>query len=118
MARRVSRKAHARCRAGENPEIISKGYLSLFVDWAFNNGIGKTVGTGGGTYDQYDHSRKISFAEALPGDIVFFSDLSHVGIYAGLNENGQPIVIQCGSAGVSVTSLSIFSIIARPNILE
>ncbi len=68
--------------------------------------------------DQYNHSRRISFSEAIPGDIVFFSDLSHVGIYAGLNEEGQPIVIQCGSGGVSVTSLSIFSIIARPNILE
>jgi len=76
------------------------------------------VGTGGGTCDQYNHSRKISFSEAIPGDIVFFSDLSHVGIYAGFNEDGQPIAIQCGSGGVSVTSLSIFSIIARPNILE
>lgn len=91
---------------------------SGFVNWAFCNGIGQIVGTGGGTYDQYNHSRRISFSEALPGDIVFFSDLSHVGIYAGLNENGQPIVIQCGSSGVSTTSLSIFSIIARPNILE
>jgi cell wall-associated NlpC family hydrolase len=117
-------------RWGETTKVTSPGSrttgtiqpygldCSGFVDWAFYNGIGRTVGTGGGTYDQYAHSRKITFSEALPGDIVFFSDLSHVGIYAGFNENGQPIVIQCGSKGVAVTSLSIFSIIARPNILE
>lgn len=91
---------------------------SGFVDWAFYNGMGIAVGTGGGSYNQYEQCRRISFSEAIPGDIVFFSDLSHVGIYAGFDESGQPIVIHCGSSGVSVTSLSIFNIIARPNILE
>lgn len=92
---------------------------SGFVDWAFYNGIGQALGTGGGTYDQYEQCRRIDFSEAIPGDIVFFSDLSHVGIYAGFDENGQPIAIQCGcSNGVSVTSLSIFSVIVRPGILE
>ena len=91
---------------------------SGFVDWVFYNGIGKAVGTGGGSNNQYEQCRRISFSEAIPGDIVFFSDLSHVGIYAGFDESGQPIVIHCGcSSGVSVTSLSIFSIIARPNML-
>ncbi len=32
MASRVSRKVHARFRAGENPEITSKDYLSLFAE--------------------------------------------------------------------------------------
>jgi len=31
MGRRVRGNSHARCRAGENPAIISKGYLSLFL---------------------------------------------------------------------------------------
>ena len=31
MERRVRWKLHARCGAGENPEIISKDYLSLFA---------------------------------------------------------------------------------------
>ncbi|NCB25355.1 MAG: hypothetical protein EOM62_07775 [Bacteroidia bacterium] len=92
---------------------------SGFLDWAFYNGMGQAVGTGGGSCNQYEQCRRISFSEAIPGDIVFFSDLSHVGIYAGFDESGQPIAIHCGSSrGVSVTSLSIFSIIARPNILE
>lgn len=30
MERRMRRKAHVRCEAGENPKIISKDYLSLF----------------------------------------------------------------------------------------
>lgn len=29
MARRMTRKGHVRCRAGENPKITSKDYLSL-----------------------------------------------------------------------------------------
>ena len=29
MARRMRRKSHVRCGAGENPEITSKDYLSL-----------------------------------------------------------------------------------------
>ena len=30
MERRMRWKSHVRCEVGENPEIISKGYLSLF----------------------------------------------------------------------------------------
>ena len=30
MERRMSGNAHVRCEVGENPEIISKDYLSLF----------------------------------------------------------------------------------------
>ena len=88
---------------------------SGFVDWAFCNGMGQAVGTGGGSCNQYEQCRRISFSEAIPGDIVFFSDLSHVGIYAGFDDSSQPIVIHCGNSGVSVTSLSIFSVIARPS---
>lgn len=32
MERRVRRKSHARCEVGENPEITSKDYLSLFKE--------------------------------------------------------------------------------------
>ena len=32
MERRVIRKVHARCEAGEKLEITSKAYLSLFYD--------------------------------------------------------------------------------------
>ena len=31
MERRVRGNSHARCGAGENPEIVSKDYLSLFL---------------------------------------------------------------------------------------
>lgn len=31
MERRMKRKFHVRCEAGENLEITSKSYLSLFV---------------------------------------------------------------------------------------
>ena len=45
MERRVRRKLHARCGAGENPEIISKDYLSL--SGAKSQGI-KQLMSGGG----------------------------------------------------------------------
>ena len=44
MERRVRGNSHARCGAGEKPEMISKAYLSLFrriwIAWAVINGIG------------------------------------------------------------------------------
>ena len=40
MVRRVRRKAHARCEAGENPEIASKGYLSPFAAFSKMRNVG------------------------------------------------------------------------------
>ena len=45
MERRVRGKSHARCGAGENPEITSKDYLSL--SGAKSQGI-KQLMSGGG----------------------------------------------------------------------
>lgn len=38
MASRMRRKSHVRFRAGENPEITSKGYLSLYTHYFTANG--------------------------------------------------------------------------------
>ena len=45
MERRVRRKLHARCGAGENLEIISKDYLSL--SGAKSQGIKQLMAGGG-----------------------------------------------------------------------
>ena len=98
---------------GENPEITSKDYLSLFwggsspstsfdcsgfVSWVINHcGNGWNVGrqTANGLMGKCDIIPK---SEAKPGDLIFFqrtyntSGASHVGIYVG---NGM--MIHCGN---------------------
>jgi cell wall-associated NlpC family hydrolase len=55
------------------------------------------------TYAQIDAGRRVSRAELLPGDLVFFySSISHVGLYIG---NGQMIHAPNPSAPVRVAPL-------------
>ena len=68
---------------------------SGFVDWVFNNTFGVVVGHGGGARSQYSYCRKISWAEAQPGDLVFYPDLGHVGIVAGYDGDGNVLIVHC-----------------------
>lgn len=110
MERRVRRKSHARCEVGENPEITSKDYLSLFwggsspstsfdcsgfVSWVINHS-GWDVGRLG-AQGLCNICTPVSSANVKPGDLVFFTGtydtpgVSHVGIYVGNN-----MMIHCG----------------------
>ena len=60
MARRVRWKSHARCRVGEEVEIISNPYLSLLIVWDFINfakthdiPVGPGRGSGAGSIAAY-----------------------------------------------------------------
>ncbi len=59
---------------------------SGFVDWVFYNASGGSfiMGRGGGAASQHSYSTPISWSEAQPGDLVFYSDDSHVGIVCGV----------------------------------
>ena len=59
----------------------------------------------------------ISWADAQPGDLVFYPDNSHVGIVGGRDANGELLIIHCASGynNVVVTGLEGFTSIARPN---
>lgn len=118
MERRVSWKVHARCGAGENLEIVSKGYLSLYVDWVFYNATGGEyiIGHGGGALAQHTYCMSISWEEALPGDLVFYPDDVHVGIVGGRDENGNLLIIHCacGANNVVITRVDGFTSVARP----
>ena len=90
---------------------------SGFVDWVFNNSLGYVIGHGGGTFNQHDHCKPISWSKALPGDLVFYPGDSHVGIFVGRDESGGPLIIHCASSqnNVVLTGLQGFTSIGRPD---
>lgn len=94
---------------------------SGFVDWAFYNatdGQYYPSGGDGGTLAQLNNCYVISESEALPGDLVFASDIGHVGIVGGRDDNGNLLIIHCTGGGynnVVITGMDgFFGITARP----
>ena len=92
---------------------------SGFVDWVFYNQSGGSyvIGHGGGASAQHSYCTDISWADAQPGNLVFYPDNSHVGIVGGRDANGELLIIHCASGynNVVVTGLEGFTSIARPN---
>lgn len=91
---------------------------SGFVDWAFFNATNADyiIGQGGGVASQRAQCKKISWSDALPGDLVFYADNSHIGIVGGKDKNGNLLVIHCasGANNVVITGVGRFSAIGRP----
>ena len=91
---------------------------SGYVDWVFYNATGGEyiIGHGGGAHAQHTYCTTISWAEALPGDLVFYPDDVHVGIVGGRDENGNLLVIHCASGAnhVVITGVDGFTSIGRP----
>ncbi len=93
---------------------------SGFVDWVFFNVSEGTyvIGHGGGAADQHYYCRGISWDDAMPGDLVFFPEDSHVGIVAGRDNEGNLRIIHCGGSGVVVSGPDGFTSIGRPYYLN
>ena len=91
---------------------------SGFVDWAFYNATGGSyvIGHGGGATMQHSYCTDISWADAQPGDLVFYPDNSHVGIVGGRDANGELLIIHCASGhnNVVITGKEGFTSISRP----
>ena len=91
---------------------------SGFVDWVFYNITGGEyiIGHGGGAYAQHTYCDPISWDEALPGDLVFYPEDSHVGIVGGRDESGNLLIIHCASSAnnVVITGADGFTSIGRP----
>ena len=91
---------------------------SGFVDWVFFNQSGGSyvIGHGGGATMQHSHCTNISWADAQPGDLVFYPDNSHVGIVGGKDANGELLIIHCASGynNVVITGKEGFTSIGRP----
>ncbi|WP_409967224.1 NlpC/P60 family protein [Bengtsoniella intestinalis] len=93
---------------------------SGFVDWVFyivTDGE-YIIGHGGGVIMQHTYCTDTTWDEATPGDLVFYPDFSHVGIYAGEDEAGEPIIIHCsmGYNNVVITGQEGFTLVGRPDI--
>lgn len=91
---------------------------SGFVDWVFYNQSGGSyvIGHGGGATMQHSYCTNISWADAQPGDLVFYPDNSHVGIVGGKDANGELLIIHCASgySNVVITGKKGFTSIGRP----
>ena len=104
------------------PHLLpSRGYgmdCSGFVDWVFYNATGGSyiIGHGGGATAQHSYCTDISWADAQPGDLVFYLDNSHVGIVGGKDTNGELLIIHCASGynNVVITGKEGFTIVGRP----
>ena len=91
---------------------------SGFVDWVFFNQSGGSyiIGHGGGATMQHSYCTDISWADAQPGDLVFYPDNSHVGIVGGRGANGGLLIIHCASGynNVVITDKEGFTSVGRP----
>lgn len=91
---------------------------SGFVDWVFYNVSdgAYVIGHGGGATMQHSYCTPISWADAIPGDLVFYPEDSHVGIVGGRGADGNLLIIHCasGANGTVVTGVSGFTSIGRP----
>ena len=107
--------------SGSTGKVLPFGLdCSGFVDWTFYNATNGAYlpGRGGGAASQHGYCTNISWSDALPGDLVFYSDDSHVGIVCGYDSVGNILVIHCsgGQNGVVVTGREGFAVAARPDL--
>lgn len=107
--------------SGSTGKVLPFGLdCSGFVDWTFYNATSGAYlpGRGGGAASQHGYCTNIAWSDALPGDLVFYADDSHVGIVCGYDSVGNILVIHCsgGQNGVVVTGREGFSVAARPDL--
>lgn len=107
--------------SGSTGKVLPFGLdCSGFVDWTFYNATNGAYlpGRGGGAASQHGYCTNISWSDALPGDLVFYADDSHVGIVCGYDSVGNILVIHCsgGQNGVVVTGREGFAVAARPDL--
>ena len=96
---------------------------SGFVSWCAVNAAGDPAAfaaVGNGVRAQ---RAPVDWADALPGDLAFYPDLSHVGIVAGRGEDGGLLVLHCSySLGGVVCSSDAkaagFTDLGRPSLFE
>lgn len=97
---------------------------SGFIGWVFAQAYGGYRCTQGAANQYNNWCSHISWSDAKPGDLVFFADLSHVGVVAGKGSDGTMIIIHCsvGAGGVTIGSYrqdnNAFCLVGRPSNLS
>ena len=109
--------------SGSTGKVLPFGLdCSGFVDWTFYNATSGAYlpGRGGGAASQHGYCTNIAWSDALPGDLVFYADDSHVGIVCGYDSVGNLLVIHCsgGQNGVVVTGREGFAVAASPDLFS
>ena len=107
--------------SGSTGKVLPFGLdCSGFVDWTFYTATNGAYlpGRGGGAASQHGYCTNIAWSDALPGDLVFYADDSHVGIVCGYDSVGNILVIHCsgGQNGAVVTGREGFAVAARPDL--
>ncbi|MBE6051551.1 MAG: enterotoxin, partial [Clostridium sp.] len=72
---------------------------SGLMQWGYRQ-VGISIGRS--TWDQINDGREVSLSSLQPGDLLFYSNLQHVGMYIG---NGQWIEAPNSSADVRIVSV-------------
>lgn len=84
-------------------QYVDKGYRAFdcsgLMQWGFNQ-VGISLGRS--TWDQIGNGREVSVNDAKPGDLLFYSNLQHVGMYIG---NGQWIEAPNQNADVRIVDV-------------
>jgi cell wall-associated NlpC family hydrolase len=100
---------------------------SGFVTWVYINAAqdkGVVGIIGHGTVNQFPKSTAVTWNEALPGDLAFFSPPggnNHVGIVVGRNADGSLLICHCSSSknnvvvSVATQGQTSFKYIRRPD---
>lgn len=96
---------------------------SGFVDFVFWHVMNENFGNGNTSEIRDQYSTEINYNELLPGDIGFIDKTGsgtnqHVGIYAGKDDKGNDIWIDCNPSGVEEHSISTFHVYYRPKVYE
>lgn len=89
---------------GAGPHTFDCSGLTMKAFEAAGINIGRV------TYDQVKKGKGVSMSNVKPGDLVFFGDLSHVGMYIG---DGKVVNAARPGVGVVVSGLSGYSIARR-----
>lgn len=84
-------------------KYADKGYRAFdcsgLMQWGFRK-AGITIGRS--TWDQIGNGREVSISDIKPGDLLFYSNLEHVGMYVG---NGQWIEAPNKNADVRIVNV-------------
>ena len=88
------------------------------MDWVFYNVSSSEyiIGHGGGAAAQHTYCDPTSWDEAMPGDLVFYPEDSHVGIVGGWEEDGGLLIIHYSSSAnnVAIAEADNFTSIGKP----